>query len=225
MIRSLSELEAAEKAKEEKAAAATQPSSGEESEAGSTAETPEKPAPTPDYAAGLIPSNPPPTPAAAPSTPLTPTPIPTLAPIKEPARVAAVIRPAAPSVVVPAASPAGPTQVVRLVTTTQAPAGATALVGAPGTVYRLVQPAAAAGQPVAGTAGAAQPAAPPKKSVALMLTVRSLFIFFNTPIHALCLLQREQMQEAQEMFKNANKVTRPEKALILGFMAGSRGTN
>ncbi len=31
------------------------------------------------------------------------------------------------------------------------------------------------------------------------------------------------MQEAQEMFKNANKVTRPEKALILGFMAGSRG--
>jgi negative elongation factor A len=33
------------------------------------------------------------------------------------------------------------------------------------------------------------------------------------------------MQEAQEMFKNANKVTRPEKALILGFMAGSRGRN
>ena len=25
------------------------------------------------------------------------------------------------------------------------------------------------------------------------------------------------------MFKNSNKVTRPEKALILGFMAGSRG--
>ena len=36
-------------------------------------------------------------------------------------------------------------------------------------------------------------------------------------------LQREQMLEAQEMFKNSNKVTRPEKALILGFMAGSRG--
>ena len=30
------------------------------------------------------------------------------------------------------------------------------------------------------------------------------------------------MQEVQEMFKNTNKVTRPEKALILGFMAGSR---
>jgi hypothetical protein len=36
-------------------------------------------------------------------------------------------------------------------------------------------------------------------------------------------VQREQMLEAQEMFRTANKVTRPEKALILGFMAGSRG--
>ena len=35
--------------------------------------------------------------------------------------------------------------------------------------------------------------------------------------------QREQMVEAQEMFRTSNKVTRPEKALILGFMAGSRG--
>jgi len=31
------------------------------------------------------------------------------------------------------------------------------------------------------------------------------------------------MMEAQEMFRTSNKVTRPEKALILGFMAGSRG--
>ena len=30
------------------------------------------------------------------------------------------------------------------------------------------------------------------------------------------------MFEAQEIFRTANKVTRPEKALILGFMAGSR---
>lgn len=37
------------------------------------------------------------------------------------------------------------------------------------------------------------------------------------------LFQREQMMEAQDMFRNANRVTRPEKALILGFMAGSRG--
>nr|CAD7201593.1 unnamed protein product [Timema douglasi] len=35
-------------------------------------------------------------------------------------------------------------------------------------------------------------------------------------------LTREQMLEAQEMFRTANKVTRPEKALILGFMAGAR---
>ena len=31
------------------------------------------------------------------------------------------------------------------------------------------------------------------------------------------------MFAAQEMFKSANKVTRAEKALILGFMAGARG--
>ncbi|XP_013392050.1 negative elongation factor A [Lingula anatina] len=35
-------------------------------------------------------------------------------------------------------------------------------------------------------------------------------------------LTREQMMEAQEMFRTSNKVTRPEKALILGFMAGAR---
>lgn len=35
--------------------------------------------------------------------------------------------------------------------------------------------------------------------------------------------QREQMLAAHEMFKNANRVSRAEKALILGFMAGARG--
>ncbi|XP_064480638.1 negative elongation factor A-like isoform X4 [Ornithodoros turicata] len=35
-------------------------------------------------------------------------------------------------------------------------------------------------------------------------------------------LSRDQIAEAQEMFKNSNKVSRSEKALILGFMAGSR---
>ncbi|PIK58606.1 putative negative elongation factor A, partial [Apostichopus japonicus] len=33
---------------------------------------------------------------------------------------------------------------------------------------------------------------------------------------------RDQMIAAQEMFRQSNKVTRPEKALILGFMAGAR---
>ena len=31
------------------------------------------------------------------------------------------------------------------------------------------------------------------------------------------------MLAAHEMFKNANRVSRAEKALILGFMAGARG--
>ncbi|XP_074658987.1 negative elongation factor A-like [Tubulanus polymorphus] len=41
------------------------------------------------------------------------------------------------------------------------------------------------------------------------------------PKKGLC-LTREQMVDAQEIFRTSNKVTRPEKALILGFMAGSR---
>ncbi|KAF4013218.1 hypothetical protein G4228_004626 [Cervus hanglu yarkandensis] len=44
----------------------------------------------------------------------------------------------------------------------------------------------------------------------------------GNPVPTLASPQREQMFAAQEMFKTANKVTRPEKALILGFMAGSR---
>nr|CAG4646385.1 EOG090X08WB [Macrothrix elegans] len=203
------ELEAAQKAASESQAAApnaAQPSSGEESETGSASETAEKLAPTPDYAAGLIPSNPPPTPAA-PATPMPPTPLPALAPLKEPPRMVTV-RAAAPTISnLPPASPAAPTQVVRLVTAQPAVAATAGLPTATGTptVYRLVQPVVAAGQQATvTTVTTTQPAAaPPKKSVALMLT-------------------REQMQEAQEMFKNANKVTRPEKALILGFMAGSR---
>ncbi|XP_017496122.2 negative elongation factor A isoform X4 [Manis javanica] len=57
--------------------------------------------------------------------------------------------------------------------------------------------------PVAMVAPQAQPPAQPQPKKNLSLT-------------------REQMFAAQEMFKTANKVTRPEKALILGFMAGSR---
>nr|SVE75225.1 EOG090X08WB [Daphnia dolichocephala] len=174
---------------------------GEESETGSVTETPEKVTPTPDYAAGLLPSNPPSTPTT-PVTPLASTSIPPLTPLKEPPRMVAVRPSTTPSIgTLPPASPAAPAQVVRLVTS-QTPTTASPATSVP-TVYRLVQPAATAGTPVATTTTLNQPAAPPKKSVALMLT-------------------REQMQEAQEMFKNANKVTRPEKALILGFMAGSR---
>nr|CAG4636306.1 EOG090X08WB [Eubosmina coregoni]SVE69898.1 EOG090X08WB [Eubosmina coregoni] len=197
------ELEAAQKAASDTQTTPTNPaqsSSGDE-EASGAPDLVEKPAPTPDYAAGLIPNNPPPTPLAAPPTPQPPPPpsIPSLTPIK--ANAVPSVRPPAPAlgVIAPPASPGGP-QVVRLV----APGPAASLT-AP-TVYRLVQPANTATglpAPVSTITTSTQPAAPPKKSVALMLT-------------------REQMQEAQEMFKNANKVTRPEKALILGFMAGSR---
>ena len=37
-----------------------------------------------------------------------------------------------------------------------------------------------------------------------------------------CFEQREQMFEAQELFRMAPKLTRPEKALIIGFIAGNR---
>lgn len=173
------ELEAAQNAAKESpttSANTSQPLSGEESETGSVPETPEKPAPTPDYAAGLLPSNPPPTPAA-PVTPLASTSIPTLTPLKEPPRMISV-RPPAPAISsLPPASPAAPTQVVRLVTTQQA-AATPGLTAVP-TVYRLVQPAAAtAGQPVTvSTVAANQPAAPPKKTVALMLTVKFIVLF------------------------------------------------
>nr|CAG4641829.1 EOG090X08WB [Eurycercus lamellatus] len=198
------EMEAAQKAASDSQTTPANPgqtSSGDEEANSAPESTVEKPTPTPDYAAGLLPtsSNPPATPLAplapltAPATPLAPS-IPPLTPLKAPVRQPTQLLSS-----VPPASPAAP-QVVRLVT----PSTAGTALSTP-TVYRLVQPAATAGQPatVASVTPAAQAAAPPKKSVALMLT-------------------REQMQEAQEMFKNANKVTRPEKALILGFMAGSR---
>ena len=50
-----------------------------------------------------------------------------------------------------------------------------------------------------------------------VISINVAFLFSSS------IRQKEQMIEAQEMFKNSNKVTRPEKALILGFMAGSRG--
>lgn len=169
-------MEAAQKAATESQATPANPSqplSGEESETGSVTETPEKVTPTPDYAAGLLPSNPPPTPAAA-VTPLATTSIPPLTPLKEPPRMTVVRPPAAPSISsLPSGSLASPAQVVRLVTS-QPPTATSAATTVP-TVYRLVQPAAAAGQPTATTTATNQPAAPPKKSVALMLTVNLIF--------------------------------------------------
>jgi len=59
-------------------------------------------------------------------------------------------------------------------------------------------------------------------SVCLFINI-DLFDMLFTLTNVYFVEQREQMLEAQEMFRTANKVTRPEKALILGFMAGSRG--
>ena len=42
------------------------------------------------------------------------------------------------------------------------------------------------------------------------------------PQHSGLFLTKKQVLEAQEIFRTANKLTRDEKALILGFMAGSR---
>ena len=42
---------------------------------------------------------------------------------------------------------------------------------------------------------------------------------------AATVLQRQQLAIAQEMFKESPTLTREQKALILGFMAGSRGTH
>lgn len=91
--------------------------------------------------------------------------------------------------------------------------------------------------PVAMVAPQTQPPAQPQPKKNLSLTVgtlgppacacRACWVSAGRPgTHTLSLpsSQREQMFAAQEMFKTANKVTRPEKALILGFMAGSRGS-
>ena len=171
------EIEAAQKAVTETPVAAdagrTRTSSTEE-EVSSTPEVLEKPIPTPDYAAGLLPSNPPPTPA--PATPLAP--IPLLAPIKEVTRVvmmpAPARAPATPATTAASTAPA-PAQVVRLVT---AQAGTGTSVSTP-TVYRLVQPATTtSGQPAPVTPTTATVVAKPtvlqnkaRTSVALMLTV------------------------------------------------------
>ncbi|KAG8508637.1 Negative elongation factor A, partial [Galemys pyrenaicus] len=87
--------------------------------------------------------------------------------------------------------------------------------------------------PVAMVTPQAQPLAQqqPKKNLSLTVGVASAPHLWQEPAgrgargagtHSRVDLQKEQILAAQEMFKTANKVTRPEKALILGFMAGSR---
>lgn len=172
------EIEAAQKAAPESqtpsTASVARTSLSEDEPAAAVSNTTEPAvAPTPDYAAGLLPSNPPPATPVASTGPLSS--ITSVPALKEPAVTRVVmmpsVRPPAPINSIP--SMTTPAQVVRLVTAQ--PATGTSL--ATPTVYRLVQPAASVGQPVAATAAAASqpPAAPQKKSVALMLTVSILF--------------------------------------------------
>ncbi|XP_050398986.1 negative elongation factor A [Patella vulgata] len=65
-----------------------------------------------------------------------------------------------------------------------------------------------------------QPPAPPAPAAPPMVAQPQ--VAQGTQIKKALSLTREQMIEAQEMFRDSNKVSRPEKALILGFMAGSR---
>ncbi|XP_044304177.1 negative elongation factor A isoform X2 [Varanus komodoensis] len=71
----------------------------------------------------------------------------------------------------------------------------------------------------AAVAAPASPAAPPASAPAVQVPPAALP---QAPPKKSLILTKEQMSAAQEMFRTANKVTRPEKALILGFMAGSR---
>lgn len=46
----------------------------------------------------------------------------------------------------------------------------------------------------------------------------------HQPLIGTLFLQKELMEQAQEIFRTANKATRPEKEHILKFMAGTRGS-
>lgn len=218
----LQETEDARKASEAAASqqatnAAAAPGSGA-ANAGSTPGTPATPV-TPDYAAGLAPVNPP---AAAQSASAT---VPT---------VLTVTNPGTPQTPVPAAE-----TVIILNPSTPLPAtaGTTIPVSQPRViavntiaVAAPVQAAAAPStQPVAATATIVTPAtagAQTSTSAIVSPAVAAASQTATQPVPAKerrqLSLTREQMVEAQEMFRTANKVTRPEKALILGFMAGSR---
>lgn len=71
------------------------------------------------------------------------------------------------------------------------------------------------------SAAAAAPVAKPMLSLSVLINLATVATRYRNEIFTH--LQKEVMIAAQEMFKSANKLSRPEKALILGFMAGSRG--
>ncbi|XP_065156101.1 negative elongation factor A-like [Atheta coriaria] len=149
---------------------------------------------TPDYAAGLTtPSYLPPTPQPASSTP-TPT-TPTTPTPTTPIATAVVTPTPTPTIQSPPPSQTNPPPLTPVLK----PAAKTPPTATPAPVIITQKPV----QQVTQIRIQPQPTANSLQRRGLALT-------------------REQMLEAQDMFRTANKVTRPEKALILGFMAGSR---
>ncbi|KAL7296111.1 negative elongation factor A [Trichogramma pretiosum] len=188
------------KAEEAKAAAAAAQATAQAAAAAAPAEE----TATPEYAQGLAPIAAPATPAApAVSTPTTPT-TPHLQPYSTPKTTASVpVAVVAPNPKPVVASTAPPTTVVNSTTTVVTPVESNPVtVQTVKPTVQIVRPPATVTQ-IPISSSVQQPAAAANARKGLSLT-------------------RDQMLEAQEMFRTANKVTRPEKALILGFMAGSR---
>ncbi|CAH0555545.1 unnamed protein product [Brassicogethes aeneus] len=200
---------------------------------------------TPDYAAGLSS-----TPAYAPATPqptVTPaassTSVLTVTPPAAQAVAAPPLTPTTPAAVaIPVASAAAqplPQQPQYVVQPSSAAAGATVVTtmrpvpplmptaaAAAAAAQRIVATDQTAAAAVLGQVVAGAPVVVAQRPTQAVPTVTQIRIQPQPAANALqrrgLALTREQMLEAQDMFRTANKVTRPEKALILGFMAGSR---
>ncbi|XP_046667520.1 negative elongation factor A-like [Homalodisca vitripennis] len=120
-----------------------------------------------------------------------------------------------------ALNPATPQPIYTPTTLTTAPgATTTVLTTGPASLTETVTTPTTPAAPAAVQASSAVPVvqvrqAQPQQTIVTKLPVQST----NKPSLS---LTREHMLEAQDMFRTSNKVTRPEKALILGFMAGSR---
>ncbi|XP_014475799.1 PREDICTED: negative elongation factor A [Dinoponera quadriceps] len=149
---------------------------------------------TPEYAQGLAPINPPATPVAPPVATVAQS---YVAP-NTPSNIVVTTTPTTPTTITAPTTPTTPTAVIppAVVTTTViTPVESTPV------AVQTIRPTQTVTQIRIQTTTQSGAAANTRKGLSLT---------------------REQMLEAQEMFRTANKVTRPEKALILGFMAGSR---
>ncbi|KYM94449.1 PREDICTED: negative elongation factor A [Cyphomyrmex costatus] len=129
--------------------------------------------------------------------------------------------PVAPAVVVTTQSYTAPStpSSISVTTTQQTPTTLTTTTTTPTTVLAVTAPTVIT--PVESTPVAVQTVKPPQTVTQIRIQTTTQSNAAVNPRKGLS-LTREQMLEAQEMFRTANKVTRPEKALILGFMAGSR---